>query len=91
MGKLLPALILAGCLVLPFSAAAEQSTGQPRPFTLDTARAMDANKDRVISEDEFMKGGGDPARWSELDANNDGVADEDETMSTVVVEPRFIR
>lgn len=54
------------------------STAFAAGFNMSTAQIMDANKDGMISKEEYMKQSNDMAAWAKMDTNKDGMLDANE-------------
>ncbi len=50
----------------------------PQGFNDVTANLMDANKDGMITKEEYMKHSNDMAAWEKMDTNKDGMLDANE-------------
>jgi len=83
--------VVTGCLALTWPAVAADGPLGSGPLTLHQARMMDANKDGVISNQEYAKQSPDMMAWSEMDANGDGILDADEQRRNVRHAPIYVR
>ena len=91
MTRLSTAFMAAGLLSLPWSAGAAQTQGQPNGLTVELVRAMDADRNGQITQEEFLAQSSDDALWTELDTNADGVLDVEEIRAGIRVPMRTVR
>ncbi len=85
-------LFIVGCLGLAWPVqAAEESPLGSGPLTQEQRRQMDANKDGVISKEEYEKLSSDSAAWQQMDADGNGVLDKDEQDRNTRVVPILVR
>lgn len=88
MNKLATALIAAGCLGLICPAVAAQQQ-QEAGLSVQTVRAMDANRNGNITQEEFLNESDDSELFAQLDTNADGVLDIDEIRTGIRVPIRI--
>ena len=83
--------VVAGYLGLAWLSPAVQAQQQADDLTPQAARMMDANKDGVISREEFLGTARDERLWTALDLNGDGVLDAEEQKFGIRVPFRISR
>lgn len=81
------ALACIGAMCSTVAAQQQETPG----LTVEAARAMDANRDGRISQDEFLNESDDAALFAQLDTNADSLLDVDEIRSGIRVPVRTVR